>query len=158
MLFRSDTIKAAVSLAMQDRSASAVLLRFNSPGGVASGVPELAAWLAAQATKPMYAYVDGLCASAAYYLAAATGRVYAPATATVGSIGVICRHLDWSAFLEKFGVRVTHITGGTWKAAGNDAEPLTDEVKAYLQQPIDELHRLFRADVAAHMQIGRAHV
>ena len=32
-----DTIKAAVSLAMQDRSASALLLRFNSPGGVASG-------------------------------------------------------------------------------------------------------------------------
>ena len=89
-----DTIKAAVSLAMRDRSASALLLRFNSPGGVASGVPELAAWLAAQTAKPVYAYADGLCASAAYYLAAATGRVYAPATATVGSIGVICRHMD----------------------------------------------------------------
>ena len=90
----------------------ALLLRFNSPGGVASGVPELAAWLAAQTAKPVYAYADGLCASAAYYLAAATGRVYAPATATVGSIGVICRHMDWSGFLEKCGVRVTHLTGG----------------------------------------------
>ena len=145
-----DTIKAAVSLAMQDRSASALLLRFNSPGGVASGVPELAAWLATQTAKPVYAYADGLCASAAYYLAAATGRVYAPATAT---IGVICRHMDWSGFLEKCGVRVTHLTGGAWKAAGNDAEPLTDEVKAYLQQPINELHTMFRADVAAHMPV-----
>ncbi|MFQ8887735.1 MAG: S49 family peptidase [Bilophila wadsworthia] len=144
-----DTIKAAVSLAMRDRSASALLLRFNSPGGVASGVPELAAWLATQTAKPVYAYADGLCASAAYYLAAATGRVYAPATATVGSIGVICRHMDWSGFLEKCGVRVTHLTGGAWKAAGNDAEPLTDEVKAYLR-PINELHAMFRADVAAH--------
>lgn len=151
-----DFIKHAVSEAMQSPHVKSLLLRFNSPGGVASGVPELAAWLAAQTTKPLYAYVDGLCASAAYYLAAATGRVYAPATATVGSIGVICRHLDWSGFLEKFGVRVTHITGGTWKAAGNDAEPLTDEVKAYLQQPIDELHRLFRADVAAHMPVDAA--
>lgn len=148
-----DTIKAAVSLAMQDRSASALLLRFNSPGGVASGVPALAAWLATQTAKPVYAYADGLCASAAYYLAAATGRVYAPATATVGSIGVICRHMDWSGFLEKCGVRVTHLTGGAWKAAGNDAEPLTDEVKAYLQQPINELHTMFRADVAAHMPV-----
>lgn len=138
---------------MQDRFASALLLRFNSPGGVASGVPELAAWLAAQTAKPVYAYADGLCASAAYYLAAATGRVYAPATATVGSIGVICRHMDWSGFLEKCGVRVTHLTGGAWKAAGNDAEPLTDEVKAYLQQPINELHAMFRADVAAHMPV-----
>ena len=151
-----DTIKAAVSLAMQDRSASALLLRFNSPGGVASGVPELAAWLAAQTAKPVYAYADGLCASAAYYLAAATGRVYAPATATVGSIGVICRHMDWSGFLEKCGVRVSHLTGGAWKAAGNDAEPLTDEVKAYLQQPINELHAMFRADVAAHMPVDAA--
>ena len=151
-----DTIKTAVSLAMQDRSASALLLRFNSPGGVASGVPELAAWLAAQTAKPVYAYADGLCASAAYYLAAATGRVYAPATATVGSIGVICRHMDWSGFLEKCGVRVTHLTGGAWKAAGNDAEPLTDKVKAYLQQPINELHTMFRADVAAHMPVDAA--
>lgn len=151
-----DTIKAAVSLAMRDRSASALLLRFNSPGGVASGVPELAAWLAAQTAKPVYAYADGLCASAAYYLAAATGRVYAPPTATVGSIGVICRHMDWSGFLEKCGVRVTHLTGGAWKAAGNDAEPLTDGVKAYLQQPIDELHTMFRADVAAHMPVDAA--
>ena len=151
-----DTIKAAVSLAMRDRSASALLLRFNSPGGVASGVPELAAWLAAQTAKPVYAYADGLCASAAYYLAAATGRVYAPATATVGSIGVICRHMDWSGLLEKCGVRVTHLTGGAWKAAGNDAEPLTDEVKAYLQQPINELHTMFRADVAAHMPVDAA--
>ncbi|MBS5374924.1 S49 family peptidase [Bilophila wadsworthia] len=151
-----DTIKAAVSLAMRDRSASALLLRFNSPGGVAPGVPELAAWLAAQTAKPVYAYADGLCASAAYYLAAATGRVYAPATATVGSIGVICRHMDWSGFLEKCGVRVTHLTGGAWKAAGNDAEPLTDEVKAYLQQPINELHTMFRADVAAHMPVDAA--
>lgn len=83
-------------------------------------------------------------------------RVYAPATATVGSIGVICRHMDWSGFLEKCGVRVTHLTGGAWKAAGNDAEPLTDKVKAYLQQPINELHTMFRADVAAHMPVDAA--
>ena len=151
-----DTIKAAVTLALQDSGVSALLLSFCSPGGVASGVPELAAWLASQTAKPVYAYADGLCASAAYYLASATGRVYAPASATVGSIGVISRHYDWSGYLEKCGVHVTHLTGGRWKAAGNDAEPLTDAVKAYLQQTIDELHRMFRADVAAHMPVDAA--
>lgn len=151
-----DTIKAAVTLALQDSGVSALLLSFCSPGGVASGVPELATWLASQTAKPVYAYADGLCASAAYYLASATGRVYAPASATVGSIGVISRHYDWSGYLEKCGVHVTHLTGGRWKAAGNDAEPLTDAVKAYLQQTIDELHRMFRADVAAHMPVDAA--
>ncbi len=151
-----DTIKAAVTLAMRDGGVSALLLSFCSPGGVASGVPELASWLASQTAKPVYAYADGLCASAAYYLASATGRVYAPASATVGSIGVISRHYDWSGYLERFGVSVTHLTGGKWKAAGNDAEPLTDEVKAYLQQTIDELYRMFRADVAARMPVDAA--
>lgn len=67
-----DTIKAAVMLAMRDGGVSALLLSFCSPGGVASGVPELASWLASQTAKPVYAYADGLCASAAYYLASAT--------------------------------------------------------------------------------------
>lgn len=55
-----DTIKAAVTLALQDSGVSALLLSFCSPGGVASGVPELAAWLASQTAKPVYAYADRL--------------------------------------------------------------------------------------------------
>ena len=30
---------------------------------------------------------------------------------------------------------------------------IRDRVKAYLQQPINELHTMFRADVAAHMPV-----
>jgi signal peptide peptidase SppA len=151
-----DTIRAAIAMAMQDPDVKAVLLSFDSPGGTAAGVKELADFIAAQTAKPVYAYADGLCASAAYWLATATGRVYAPLTAEVGSIGVIAAHVDRSAANAARGIRVTYITGGAYKAAGNPDSPLSASDQSYLQEIVSKLHAVFRDDVAAHMPVDAA--
>ncbi|MCL2791087.1 MAG: S49 family peptidase [Desulfobulbus sp.] len=151
-----DTIRAAIETAMGDKAVKAVLLAFDSPGGVAAGTKELADYIAAQDAKPIYAYVDGLCASAAYWLASATGRVYAPQTATVGSIGVIAAHVDRSGMNAAAGIRVTYMTAGTWKAAGNPDNPLSAADQVYFQETLTTLHAVFRADVAATMGVDRA--
>jgi len=144
-----DQIRSAFDEAMADRAVKAILLSFDSPGGVAAGVKELADYIAAQTDKPVYAYADGLCASAAYWLAAATGRLYAPVTATIGSIGVLQIHCDRSAANAAEGVRYTYITGGTWKASGHGNAPLSGADQAYWQGMVDQLHQIFRSDVAA---------
>ena len=151
-----DTIRADIASAMKDPDVRAVLLSFDSPGGVAAGVKELADFIAAQTGKPIYAYADGLCASAAYWLAAATGHVYAPITAQVGSIGVLSTHVDRSAANAAWGIRVTYITGGTWKAAGNPDAPLSASDQAYMQEIVSKLHEVFRAGVAACMPVDAA--
>lgn len=148
-----DTIRAAIEAAMGDPAVKAVLLSFDSPGGVAAGIKELADYIAGQDAKPVYAYADGLCASAAYWLASATGRVYAPQTATVGSIGVIAAHMDRSALNAAIGIRITYMTAGTWKAAGNPDSPLSAADQAYFQETLATLHAVFRADVAATMGV-----
>ena len=148
-----DTIKSAIEAALADASAKAILLSFDSPGGVAAGVKELADYIAGQTAKPIYAYADGLCASAAFWLAAATGRVYAPVTAMVGSIGVIQVHCDQSGANAASGLRYTYITGGTWKAAGNSGAPLVGAELAYLQSTIGKLHDIFKSDVATHLNL-----
>ena len=85
-----DAVSSALKAALADPSARAILLDINSPGGVVAGTKELADAIAeARTKKRCAAYANGLCASAAYWLASATGTVYAPLTATVGSIGVI---------------------------------------------------------------------
>lgn len=144
-----DEILTAFDQAMTDPEVGAILLSFDSPGGVAAGVKELADHIAAQTSKPVYAYADGLCASAAYWLASSTGRLYAPATATVGSIGVLQVHCDRSAANSSEGVRYTYITGGTWKASGHGDAPLSGADQAYLQGMVSQLHQIFRDDVAA---------
>lgn len=72
----------------------------------------------ARTKKRCAAYANGLCASAAYWLASATGTVYAPLTATVGSIGVIMTITNYAKLEEKWGISTVTITGGKWKAAG----------------------------------------
>ena len=151
-----DTIREAITDAMRDADVGAVLLSFDSPGGVAAGVKELADFIAAQTAKPVYAYADGLCASAAYWLAAATGRIYAPRGAEVGSIGVIAVHIDRSAANAARGIRVTYITGGARKAAGEPDAPLSASDQSYLQDIVTKLHDLFKDGVAARMPVDAA--
>ncbi|MDR2891608.1 MAG: S49 family peptidase [Deltaproteobacteria bacterium] len=151
-----DSIRAAIDAVMHDASVKAVLLSFDSPGGVAAGVKELADFISAQNAKPIYAYADGLCTSAAYWLAASTGRVFAPITATVGSIGVVSAHVDRSAMNAAMGIRVTYMASGTWKAVGNPDTPLSPTDQAYFQETISKLHEVFRGDVTAKMPVDAA--
>ena len=122
---------------------------------MAAGVKELADYIASIDDKPVAAYADGLTASAAYWLASATGRVYAPAMAQVGSVGVISEVRNISGFLDKMGVSITYIASGKWKTAGNPVEKLTPEQTAYFQERVDALHTVFKADVAQHMGISQ---
>ena len=147
-----DAVSSALKAALADPSARAILFDITSPGGVVAGTKELADAIAeARTKKRCAAYANGLCASAAYWLASATGTVYAPLTATVGSVGVIMSVANYSKLNEKWGVSYTYITGGKWKAVGNGDTPLTDEERQYLQERITALHQIFKADVGRHM-------
>ena len=108
-----DAVSSALKAALADPSARAILFDITSPGGVVAGTKELADAIAeARTKKRCAAYANGLCASAAYWLASATGTVYAPLTATVGSVGVIMSVANYSKLNEKWGVSYTYITGG----------------------------------------------
>ena len=114
-----DAVSSALKAALADPSARAILFDITSPGGVVAGTKELADAIAeARTKKHCAAYANGLCASAAYWLASATGTVYAPLTATVGSIGVIMTITNYAKLEEKWGISTVTITGGKWKAAG----------------------------------------
>ncbi len=150
-----DTIKAALANALQDVSVKGILLCINSPGGLVHGTKELADFIAqsVKPQKPVAAYVDGLCASAALWLGAATGRIYAPKTASVGSVGVIHMHVDYSKLYEKSGIKITPIAAGQYKAVGADSQALSDDDKAYLQEHINAIHTIFKEDVKTGLNL-----
>lgn len=149
-----DAIREAVNSALADAGVRSILLSIDSPGGVVQGTKELADFLAeAAGRKPIAAYANGMCASAAFWLASACGRIFAPATALVGSIGVIMCVSDLSDFYGKMGVRLEYITSGRFKAAGYEAKPLSDEERAYLQAQLDTLHGIFKQDVRERLAL-----
>ena len=124
-----------------------VLLHIDSPGGMVDGTREAMDALNAIG-KPKMAYTDGLMASAAYWIGSAVDAVYASPTATVGSVGVVATHVEYSEADKQAGVKTTYIYNGAYKRLVNDAEPLTEEGQAYVQDQVDALYEVFTKDVA----------
>ena len=149
-------IGAAIRQAAADPAVRAIMLDVESPGGTVDGIEELAAAVAAAGqSKPLYAYADGLMASAAYWASCSAHTIAASPTAQIGSIGVVLMHRERSKALDNAGIKVSFLTAGRYKAAGNTAEPLTDEMRAYMQSNIDEVYDMFLSAVAAGRGVDR---
>lgn len=149
-----DALMQTLQTLMDAPGVRGIVLDINSPGGSVAGVQECADFIArCAAVKPMAAVTNSLCASAAYWLASATGRVYATETAEVGSIGVVMQLVDARKAAEKAGYSVTVMHAGKFKSAGSAYEELSDEAKAYFQNQLDTLHDIFRSAVASHMDV-----
>ncbi|MEY5061189.1 MAG: hypothetical protein RIS45_1110 [Planctomycetota bacterium] len=139
--------------AVLDRSdVQAVVMRLDSPGGVANGMSQASQAIrshADRAGKPLYVYVDEQACSAAYGIACAADEIWGPPTAEVGSVGVILPVCDVTAANEAAGVRVDLITTGARKGDGDPNKPLTDDVRAALQTRVDAIGEDFFALVSA---------
>lgn len=148
-------ISAALDAALAAPDVRAILFSIHSPGGQARGVKEVAdAIFTARRVKPCAAWVDGLCASAAYWLASATGAVYAGPSAEVGSIGVILRHMDKSGWNKEMGLAFTYVTAGSYKAVGHPDAALSERDMGVLQARVDAIYEMFCGDVAQRMGLA----
>lgn len=140
-----DSIVDRVAAALESE-ASVVVLRIDSPGGDANGATEASRTIrrmADAAGKPLYAYVDESCYSAAYELAVACDEIWLPETGGCGSIGVIATLVDRTKALDKAGVRVALVTTGKRKADTYPDRELTKDVLETVQARVDELGEVF---------------
>jgi len=134
-------------VALDSPDVDAILLNIDSPGGVVTGIAEFADMLfAAQAVKPIVAYVYGLGASAAYWIASATSEIVTAPTAETGSIGIVAAYTDYRKADEKRGIRSLEIVSSVSPKKRPDV--FTDEGKAQVQRAVDDLADIFVATVA----------
>jgi signal peptide peptidase SppA len=136
--------------AVNDPGAHSIVLLVDSPGGAVDGIEEFAAAIfAARGKKPITAVIDGIGASAAYWLASAASRVYASGnTVTVGSIGVVATHVDYSQAEAQRGIKITEVTAGRYKRIASEHAPLSEEGRVSIQDQVDAIHRVFVDAVA----------
>ena len=136
---------------MGDAKIQGVLLEIDSFGGEAGGVFDLVASMKAAAAhyeKPVWAVVNENGMSAGYALACAAEKIWLPQMGAVGSIGVVCAHVDMSKADEKEGLKWTYIYAGDHKTDGNPHEPLSGGAKALIQADVDSINGAFLALVA----------
>jgi capsid assembly protease len=137
------------------QGARGLVLDWDSPGGAVSGLAETSKYLNALRASgvTIYSVVNDLCASAAYWLAACSDRVYSTEYGTTGSIGVVTMHVDRSGEMEKAGRVLTFIHAGAKKVEGNQFQPLAEETRAAIQAQIDTLYGRFVDHVASARSI-----
>lgn len=135
------------AVAVADPMVKAILLEIDSPGGEATAIGEFAEQVrAAVQAKPVTAYVGGVGASAAFWIAAAAGEIVVSPTALLGSIGVVSAYRDDRARQEKAGVRTIEIVSS--QSPMKRADPTTDEGRAAVQALVDRLAEEFIGAVA----------
>ncbi|MCC7139783.1 MAG: S49 family peptidase [Planctomycetes bacterium] len=131
-----------------DDQVRAILLRVFSPGGYVDGTADLAADVAAVAErKPIEAFIEDMGASAAYWVACQAEKVWANATALVGSIGTYQVLWDQSKQFEAEGIRVHVISTGALKGAGEPGTEITPDVLEYETRLVKDLNAHFLAGV-----------
>lgn len=133
---------------LKDGRVKGVLLVINSPGGAAVDSDQIYHLLKSYKTQyniPIYAYIDGLCASGGYYIACASDRIFASDVSLVGSVGVV----SWPPFfnvveaIEKIGVKALTLKAGKDKDTLNPVRPWKEDEQAPYQRFIDYYYAQF---------------
>ncbi len=142
----AELLVGALKAAFEDAGSQAVVLRINSPGGspVQAGIvyDELKR-LKAKHGKKVYAVVEEVCASGAYYIAAGADEIYVDKASIVGSIGVLMDGFGFTGLMEKLGVDRRLLTAGTNKAMLDPFSPVDPRHEQLARAMLEQIHLQF---------------
>ena len=143
-------VEEGLKRAFSDRSAKAVILAINSPGGApgqARAIMERVRHLAEEKKRPVISYIEDVGASGGYMIALAGDEIWADPFGIVGSIGVVSAGFGFQEAIGKLGIerRVHH--AGDNKVRLDPFRPETPEDAEKLETLLGQTHALFKAMV-----------
>jgi protease-4 len=142
----AELLVGALKSAFEDPGAQAVVLRINSPGGspVQAGIiNDEVRRLKAKHGKKVYAVVDEVCASGAYYVAVAADEIFVDKASLVGSIGVLMDGFGFTGLMDKLGIERRLLTAGENKGMLDPFSPQNEQHRQYAKAMIDQIHQQF---------------
>lgn len=140
------TVSPLLNKAFSDKSAPAVAISINSPGG--SPVQSRLIFqrirdLAEEKEKKVFVFVEDLAASGGYMIAIAGDEIIADPSSIVGSIGVVSAGFGFTEMIKKIGVQRRVYTSGKNKVT---LDPFQAEKKAdvdHLKTLQEDVHKVF---------------
>jgi ClpP class serine protease len=149
-------IISALDRAKKDPLVKSVILNISSPGGTIDGVDQT--WQAIRSVgKPISTRAGSLLASAAYWLASGTDKIYADSpTSEIGSIGVLMASYDWSKWEENIGVKENVIT--SINSPDKAPDIATKHGRDTILARLDALERIFYSCVSEGRRVTTEHI
>ena len=141
-----EDIISAISDVNSMSNISKTTFLFDSPGGMVSGVDDVAIAISSMKSKTE-ARTGKMVASAAYWLASQCDSIVATsATAQFGSIGVVIEYWDQSRALKEMGFDKVSIT--STNAPEKRVDALTEEGARKIKANLDEIEAIFHRRIA----------
>lgn len=124
-----------------------VLLRLNTPGGEAYNSEQIYNLLCRykkQYNIPIYAFVDGLCASGGMFAASSADKIYSTQGSIIGSVGVLMGPIfNFTGTMEKLGVQALTLTQGKDKDALSPFRTWKPDEAASIEEITADLYKTF---------------
>lgn len=143
----AERIIAGLQSAFAAPNAAGVILRIDSPGGspVHAGRinDEIQRLRRQHPEMPVYAVVDDIAASGAYYIAVAADRIYVDKASMVGSIGAMMGGFGFTEALDKLGVERRLYTAGDHKGFMDPFQPEDPAAVHHVRDMLEEIHQQF---------------
>jgi len=139
-------VEASLERAFGMKSAPAVAILINSPGGAAVQshlIHKRIRALAAEKQKRVIVGVEDVAASGGYLLAIAGDEIIVDRSSIVGSIGVISASFGFPKLLDRIGVERRVHTAGRSKSMLDPFQPEKDEDVSRLKALQEEVHAAF---------------
>lgn len=146
-------VAAQFDKAMTDQSVTDILLLFDSPGGEITGLANLSDTIYnARGKKKIVSYVNGMAASAAYWIATAADEIVMAETAEVGSIGVMAIYEDTTKAEQMAGIDTLILRSS--QSPNKNVDPMTEKGQQLIQDKIDSLAQIFIQHVARNRGVS----
>lgn len=152
----TEQLARQVAGAAADPDVEAIVMDIDSPGGSVFGTEELANQVAAATkSKKVIAVANALAASAAYQVASQASELVITPSGMVGSIGVYTMHVDRSEQMKQRGIKVSFVSAGERKTAGNEYEPLSPVAVEEMTEIVQGYYDLFVRFVARGRNVSQ---
>jgi protease-4 len=119
----TDILADSREMMLKDSRVKAILLHMDTPGGTvvdSDGIYRALLDYKQKYNVPIYAYIDGLCASGGMYISSAADKLFATNPSVIGSVGTIMGPtFNFAELMSKIGVSSLTMTAGKDKDALN---------------------------------------
>lgn len=139
----------AIRKVKDDDGIKAVVLRVNSPGGVALTADLI--WRELELLKkekPLIVSMGNLAASGGYYIAANADKIFAEPTTITGSIGVFGTIPNFSELIGNIGINAEQVSTNKNSIGYTPYEPMTKEFYDVTKEGVEMVYKMFLDRVA----------
>ena len=152
----ADNILEGLRSAFAHENTEGVVLRINSPGGspVQSHrvFSELLKLKSLHPEIPIYALVEDVCTSGAYYIAIAADKIFVDPGSVIGSIGVVMNGFGFTETMKKLGIERRLVTAGEDKAFLDPFSEPNEKQQDHIRRLLKQIHNQFVQNVKSRRE------